>query len=204
MKSLKEYLVPTITLFVICLVATALLGLTNQVTAPIIEQLAIETEIKSRQVVFADATSFGEAEILADGTSVVAALDESGNTIGHVVVNSAKGYGGEIKVMTGIDVDGKITAVKILSAADTTLDDTAGGKGKSYDNFQNGIDVSTVKVIGTTWIWGLTKQKDGKWADGYIIDPENGSRYKCKITFHKADGHNHWETRLPEYRGFCF
>lgn len=119
MKSLKEYLVPTITLFVICLVATALLGLTNQVTAPIIEQLAIETEIKSRQVVFADAKSFGEAEILEDGTSVVAALDESGNTIGHVVVNSAKGYGGDISVMTGVDAEGKVTGVNILSHAET-------------------------------------------------------------------------------------
>ena len=76
MKSLKEYLVPTVTLFVICLVATVLLGLTNSVTEPIIEKLAIETEIKSRQVVFADAASFGEANILADGTSVVEAFDE--------------------------------------------------------------------------------------------------------------------------------
>ena len=42
MNILKEYLVPTVTLFVICLVATVLLGLTNNVTAPIIEQLAIE------------------------------------------------------------------------------------------------------------------------------------------------------------------
>ena len=44
MKTLKEFLVPTLTLFIICLVATALLGLTNNVTAPIIEQLAIETD----------------------------------------------------------------------------------------------------------------------------------------------------------------
>ncbi len=119
MKNLKEYLVPTVTLFVICLVATLLLGLTNQVTAPIIKQLAIETEIKSRQVVFADAKSFGEAEILADGTSVVAALDEAGNLIGHVVVNSAKGYGGDISVMTGVDAEGKVTGVNILSHAET-------------------------------------------------------------------------------------
>lgn len=119
MKSLKDYLVPTVTLFVICLVATFLLGMTNQVTAPIIEQLAIETEIKSRQVVFADAVSFGEAEILADGTSVVAALDESGNTVGYVVVNAAKGYGGDIAVMTGVDIDGKVTGVNILSHAET-------------------------------------------------------------------------------------
>ncbi len=119
MKTLKEFLVPTLTLFVICLVATALLGLTNQVTAPIIEQLAIETEIKSRQVVFADAKSFGEAEILADGTSVVAALDDAGNVIGHVVVNTTKGYGGDISVMTGVDSEGKVTGVNILSHAET-------------------------------------------------------------------------------------
>lgn len=118
MKSLKEYLVPTVTLFVICLVATFLLGMTNSVTAPIIEKLAEETEIKSRQIVFADAASFGE-ETEADGTSIVAALDENGNVIGHVVVNTAKGYGGDISVMTGVDADGKVTGVNILSHAET-------------------------------------------------------------------------------------
>ena len=119
MKSLKEYLVPTVTLFVICLVATFLLGMTNSVTEPIIEKLAIETEIKSRQVVFPDAVSFGEAAVSDDGTSVVEALDENGATIGYVVVNSAKGYGGDISVMTGVDADGKVTGVNILSHAET-------------------------------------------------------------------------------------
>ena len=119
MKNLKDYLVPTVTLFVICLVATALLGLTNQVTAPIIEDLAIQTEIKSRQIVFADAASFGEETVLADGTSIVAALDESGAEIGHVVVNIAKGYGGDISVMTGVDSEGKVTGINILSHAET-------------------------------------------------------------------------------------
>ena len=119
MKNLKDYLVPTVTLFVICLIATLLLGLTNEVTAPIIEKLAVETEIKSRQTVFADAASFGEAKISDDGTSVVAALDKSGATIGYVVVNTAKGYGGDISVMTGVDIDGKVTGVNILSHAET-------------------------------------------------------------------------------------
>ncbi len=119
MKSLKEYLVPTVTLFVICLVATFLLGMTNSVTAPIIEKLAVETEIKSRQTVFADAASFGEAKISQDGTSVVAALDEAGNVVGHVVVNTAKGYGGDISVMTGVDINGKVTGINILSHAET-------------------------------------------------------------------------------------
>jgi uncharacterized protein (DUF2147 family) len=89
---------------------------------------------------------------------------------------------------------------KILAAADVTADETAGGKGKSYDNFQNGVDVNTVKVIGTTWIWGLTKKNPGQWENGFIIDPENGSRYKCKITFHKADGKKYTKDTL-EMRG---
>lgn len=29
---------------------------------------------------------------------------------------------------------------------------------------------------------------EGKWANGYIIAPSDGKRYKCRITFHKADG----------------
>lgn len=119
MKSLKEYLVPTVTLFIICLVATLLLGLTNSVTAPIIADLAEETERKSRQVVFAEAANFGEAVVSEDGTSVVAALDENGSVIGHVVVNTAKGYGGDISVMTGVDADGEVTGVNILSHAET-------------------------------------------------------------------------------------
>ena len=118
MKILKEFLIPTVTLFVICLVATALLGLTNDVTAPIIEELAIETEMKSRQIVFADAASFGEAKEV-DGAIVVAALDENGEVIGHVVVNIAKGYGGDISVMTGVDAEGKVTGVNILSHSET-------------------------------------------------------------------------------------
>lgn len=65
---------------------------------------------------------------------------------------------------------------------------TTGGEGKSYDNFMKGADVSSLTVVGTTWIWDLSNQGEGKWANGYIIDPSDGKRYKCRITFHKADG----------------
>lgn len=89
---------------------------------------------------------------------------------------------------------------KILSIAGKPQDTKSGAIGKSYDNFLNGADLGTVQVVGTTWIWGLAKQSSGKWANGYIIDPESGSRYKCKITFHKADGKKYKEDTL-EMRG---
>ena len=148
MKNLKWYIVPTVTLFVICLVATALLGFTNQITAPIIEQLAIDTEIKSRQIVFADAASFGEAKEV-DGASVVAALDENGEVIGHVVVNIAKGYGGDISVMTGVDAEGKVTGVNILSHAETAGLGAKAAEQSFRDRFiglVNGITVSKDKA----------------------------------------------------------
>lgn len=119
MKKLKEYAMPTVVLFIICFAATLLLGLTNSVTEPKIEQLAQETEQKSRQTVFPDAASFGDVTSPEEGTTIVPALDSAGKVIGYVVVNSEKGYGGEISVMTGVDTEGKVTGVNILSHGET-------------------------------------------------------------------------------------
>ena len=59
------------------------------------------------------------------------------------------------------------TLGKILSVADKPQDEKAtGGKGKSYDNFMKGTDVSSLTVVGTTWIWDLSNQGEGKWANG--------------------------------------
>lgn len=149
MKNLKEYLVPTVTLFVICLVATFLLGMTNSVTEPIIEKLSVERELKSRQTVFPDAVSFGEAAVLDDGTSIVAALDEAGSTIGYVVVNSEKGYGGDISVMTGVDISGKVTGVNILDHSETAgLGANAANESfrSQFEGLISGITVSKDKA----------------------------------------------------------
>ena len=90
---------------------------------------------------------------------------------------------------------------KMLSIADYPQDTlTNGGKGRHYDNFMNNVDIGTVKTVGATWIWDLKKLEEGKWADGFIIDPGDGKRYKCRIVFHKADGKKYKEDTL-EMRG---
>ena len=43
----------------------------------------------------------------------------SGDTIGYVFKTSAKGYGGDIDLMVGIDTSGKVTGVSILSISET-------------------------------------------------------------------------------------
>ena len=78
----KAILVPTIALFVICLVSTALLAFANQVTAPIIDELAIKTEIETRKTVLTAAETFEEKT--ENGIKYVVGLDKDGNEAGLV------------------------------------------------------------------------------------------------------------------------
>ena len=99
----KDILKPALILFVICLVVTALLAGTNLLTKDkIAEQSALEAE-QSRKIVLSDADSFEEA----DGYYIGKANNE---TVGYVFQTEAKGYGGAVKVMTGISADGQIHA----------------------------------------------------------------------------------------------
>lgn len=108
----KDILKPALILFVICLVVTALLAGTNLLTKDkIAEQSALEAE-QSRKVVLSDADSFEEA----DGYYVGKTNNE---TVGYVFQTEAKGYGGAVKVMTGISADGQITGVVILEHSET-------------------------------------------------------------------------------------
>lgn len=118
----KEILIPAVSLFVICIVVTALLALTNMVTAPQIKKLAVETEEAAKQEVLADAVSFsGAKELQKDGTAYTyyEGLSADGSTIGYVFSTSAKGYGGDIAVMVGVKTDGTVAGVNILSISET-------------------------------------------------------------------------------------
>lgn len=122
MSVFKTYFAPAASLFVICLVMTALLGLTNKVTAPKISERAKQTEDNARLQVFEAAESFGEAKTASlDGEDYTyyEAFDADGNVLGTVFTTSAASYGGEMRIMTGVGSDGKVTGVEILQITDT-------------------------------------------------------------------------------------
>ncbi len=144
MSKIKDYLIPSIILCVICLVATLLLSYTNSVTAPMIDEIAAKNEVSARLTVFPQAASFGETKTEKEYT-ITSALDESGNVIGYVVVNSEKGYGGDVQVMTGVGVDGKVVGVDILNHSETAGLGANADKEKFRDLFKGltaGINVS--------------------------------------------------------------
>lgn len=148
--SFKEIAVPAITLFLIAAICTAILAVTNGVTSPKIAENNLQAEIESRQLVFKDAKSFSDTVEVED-KAYVEALDESGNVIGYVITSSSKGYGGEIKIMTGISADGNVTGIEILS-----IEETAGlGMNAKKDDFKN-------QYVGTSGEFTVVKSDAGE------------------------------------------
>ena len=131
-----------IVITVITLIAGLLLGLVHTITAGPIAAQEEKTRIETQKAVFPSAETFEAVEgidadealiqAVADAgltktavNAVDVALDGSGNQLGYVVTSMNKeGYGGEIKIMTGIDTSGE--DLSINSIAFLTLAETAG------------------------------------------------------------------------------
>lgn len=130
--SFKEIAVPAITLFLIAAICTAILAVTDSITASKIAENNEQAEIAARQIVFEEAKSFSDVKTAEDAT-YVEALDESSQVIGYVFTTSSKGYGGEIKIMTGISSEGSVTGLEILA-----IEETAGlGMNAKKDDYKN-------------------------------------------------------------------
>ena len=111
----KEIFKPTLVLVVICFVVTACLAGTNAATKTAIEKQKEADTVKSQQAVLPEATSFEQAK----GSKTCFVGKKGSDVVGYVVTTEANSYGGQIQVMTGIDKDGKITGVNLLSTSDT-------------------------------------------------------------------------------------
>lgn len=136
----KDILKPALILFAICLVVTALLAGTNLLTKDkIAEQSALEAE-QSRKVVLSDADSFEEA----DGYYIGKANNE---TVGYVFQTEAKGYGGAVKVMTGISADGQITGVVILEHSETPGLGANAEKASFTDQFKQAVPENGITLV---------------------------------------------------------
>ena len=134
----KAILIPTVSLFLICLVVTAVLALTDHVTAEQIAANEAQSKQESMQNVCPDATQFDE--LIPDVMYV--GLDDSGSIVGYAISTAAQGYGGQIKVMTGIK-DDEIIGVDVFY----NDDETPGlGKNTSNESFRDqykGLNIYT-------------------------------------------------------------
>lgn len=113
--NLAEIIKPAGVLTAICVIVTLLLAVTNVLTADKIAENSESKSVESRvKVLKADSYTQLDEEGL-----VFEAVNKDGESAGVVVVTYAKGYGGKIKVMTGITADGKVSGVNILEMDET-------------------------------------------------------------------------------------
>lgn len=117
MSSWNKVFKPIVVLVIICIVVTGALAATNQVTAPIIEEATRLAEEKSRTELLPEAEGF--EEITGVSVDNVSAIYKSTNDVGVVITSSAKGYGGDVVVMTAINPDGTIKQIKVTEQAET-------------------------------------------------------------------------------------
>ena len=118
-KSFNEIIKPVLVLVCICLVVTALLAYINSVTSPIIAKAEEEKTRQAMTEVLSEADSFEKLEIENLPERVTEAYSAT-NGAGYVFMLTTKGYGGDMKLICGMDADGVIEQCKTLSHAETS------------------------------------------------------------------------------------
>ncbi len=133
-------------LFIITVVCTFLLALTNQVTEPVIAQRNEEANMEAQKKVLPDAQTFEEVDnideikqSLDENADIVQSLDvgySGQDLVGYAVKTTPKGYGGEIELLTGISAEGEVTGISVIEQSET-----AGlGAKSTTSEFQNQFD----------------------------------------------------------------
>lgn len=117
-STFSEMIKPSLVLLAICLVVTAALAFTYQLTAPAIAEI----NTKNANIARGEVLPQGEgsfSEVKAELPENVAEVYEADNGSGMVFTTLDKGFGGQITVMVGIDSEGAITGVKVTKHGET-------------------------------------------------------------------------------------
>lgn len=143
--NLKDILVPTAVLLIICVAVSAALAGTNLLTEDKIAEAAAKKAEESRMLVLSEADAF-EAEDAGQAGEYYVGLKD-GETVGYVFEASAKGYGGDVAVMTGISADGDITGVVILSHGETPGLGANAEKEEFREQYKQAVPNSGIELV---------------------------------------------------------
>ena len=121
--TVKNIAVPSAVLVIICLVISAALAFTNDITKDKIAEIDKQNSITAMAQIFTEkGVEFSDNYTVMHNNAEYsyAIATDNGEKIGYVFTTSTSGYGGEVKVMTGVNIDGTVKAIKVLSVADET------------------------------------------------------------------------------------
>ena len=145
----KDFVLPILALTLICFVMAGALALVNNVTYPIIAQGAAERAEAARREIIPHAEDFVLVEDERLPGSIVAAY-ASTNDVGYVFIVSVRGYGGEMRIISGIDRGGAIIRSMVLTDSETVGLGTAVFEKAAYIEAGGGSLLDVDAISGST------------------------------------------------------
>ncbi len=115
-KNREDIIKPVGVLLAICIIIPLALSVTNKVTAKKIAELENENSKKNMQSL----VSADDFEKCSDGGIEYYTAIKGGETAAYIFTESAKGYGGDVSVMTAVKPDGTVVGVAILDVSGET------------------------------------------------------------------------------------
>lgn len=115
-KNREDIIKPVGVLLTICIIIPLALSVTNKVTAKKIAELENENSKKNMQSL----VSADDFEKCSDGGIEYYTAIKGGDTAAYIFTESAKGYGGDVSVMTAVKPDGTVAGVAILDVSGET------------------------------------------------------------------------------------
>ena len=136
-----ELLYFVLVLGLVCLISAGLLSFVYAKTQPLVEAQKAKAANSAMYYVLPGAESFERSK---EGDFYIG-KDKQGRIVGYTFETNEKGYSSEIVLMVGVDKDGKITGIKVLSQNETP-----------------GLGTRIVEVKADSTIWDKIKGKEGE------------------------------------------
>ena len=164
---MRDYIKLAGVLLIVCAIAAALLGYTNEITYERIQEQLVKANDEARKAVLPDADAFEKLDestfsaMKSDGkysfvTEIYTAKAGS-DVIGYAVKVAPKGYAGAVEVVVGVTVDGTIQGIKVGNNNETP----GLGKNAATPKFQE-------QFTGKTWAAPVNVIKSGTPKDNEI------------------------------------
>jgi len=156
-SSIKFILGITAKLLLICVVTALLLACVNALTADRIADNITKEKQEAISAIFPGSTESKSATPVAKNVTSLHLVYSNGKAIGYVAEVAPLGFGGELTLMVGVNVNGAVEGVKLIAHSETPgLGSRVGDAGylsqyigKDEAALEGGIDVITGSTVSS-------------------------------------------------------
>ena len=197
-SSIFEMLKPTLVLGLITLVVSGLLVFTYNVTGVGEAGPAVSEEILAGA---AEVLPGGEGfeDAMAGANDNVLAIVKTSNDAGYVINAKGKGYGGDLAVLVGFDMDGKITGIKVMESAETPGIGTKVTEDQAVLDSYIGQTTATGDVVGgATFSSNALNEAVTAAADAFAVVSTGGTLDGSTAPSTSEEGSTETDSEKPE------